>query len=75
MIVTLNRKKLRARRREKALTQEELAEGSGLSDRYIRSLESETAQPSASALYRISRVLEVPMDDLMTAGGRQCDEY
>ena len=67
MIVTLNRKKLRAKRREKELTQEKLAEESGLSDRYIRSLESETAQPSASVLYRLSLVLEVPMDDLKTA--------
>ena len=66
MIVTLNRTKLRARRRERELTQEELAEESGLSDRYIRSLESETAQPSASALYRLSRALEVPMDELIT---------
>lgn len=67
MIVTLNRKKLRDRRREKALTQERLAEESGLSDRYIRSLESEAAQPSASALYRLSLALEVPMDELITA--------
>lgn len=74
MIVTLNREKLRAKRREKALTQEKLAEQSGLSDRYIRSLECEAAQPSASVLYRISQALEVPMDDLMTAIGRQCDE-
>ena len=65
MIVTLNRNKLRARRKEKELTQEKLAEESGLSDRYIRSLESETAQPSASALYRLSQALEVPMDELM----------
>lgn len=33
MIVTLNQKKLRDRRREKALTQEKLAKQSGLSDR------------------------------------------
>ena len=74
MTVTLNREKLRDRRKEKALTQEKLAEQSGLSDRYIRSLEGETAQPSASVLYRISQALEVPMDDLMAAGDRQCDE-
>ena len=74
MIVTLNQKKLRDRRREKAMTQEKLAEQSGLSDRYIRSLENEAAQPSASVLYRISQALEVPMDDLMTAGARQYDE-
>lgn len=74
MIVTLNRKKLRARRREKQLPQEELAEESGLSDRYIRSLESETAQPSASALYRLSRALEVPMDELITAIPDESDE-
>ena len=74
MTVTLNREKLRARRREKALTQEKLAEQSGLSDRYIRSLEGEASQPSASVLYRISQALEVPMDDLMTAGNGQHDE-
>ena len=67
MTATLNGKKLRARRREKELTQEKLAEQSGISDRYIRSLESEAAQPSASVLFRISRALEVPMDELMTA--------
>ena len=74
MIVTLNRKKLRARRREKELTQEKLAEESGLSDRYIRSLESETAQPSAPALYRLSLALEVPMDELMTAAVDENDK-
>lgn len=74
MIVTLNRKKLRAKRREKELTQEKLAEESGLSDRYIRSLESETAQPSASALYRLSLALEIPMDELITATLDENDE-
>ena len=67
MIVILNRKKLRARRKEKELTQEKLAEESGLSDRYIRSLEREAAQPSAAVLYRLSRALEVPMDEFITA--------
>lgn len=74
MIEMLNRNKLRARRKEKELTQEKLAEESGLSDRYIRSLESETAQPSASALYRLSRALEVPMDELITAILDESDE-
>lgn len=55
---------LRVRRREKALTQEKLAEQSGLSDQYIRSLENEAAQPSASVLYRISQALGMPMQDL-----------
>ena len=66
MTVMLNRKKLRARRREKELIQEKLAEESGLSDRYIRSLECEAAQPSAAVLYRLSRALEVPTDELIT---------
>ena len=74
MIVTLNRNKLRARRKEKDLTQEKLAEESGLSDRYIRSLESETAQPSVSALYRLSQALEVPMDELMITIIEENDE-
>lgn len=45
MIVTLNQKKLRDRRREKALTHKKLAEQSG---QYIRNPENEAAQPSAS---------------------------
>lgn len=74
MIVTLNRKKLRARRRGKKLTQERLAEESGLSDRYIRSLECEAAQPSASVLYRLSLALEVPMDELIAVTIDKNDE-
>ena len=73
MTVTLNREKLRATRKEKELTQEELAEHSAISDRYVRSLETGAAEPSASVLYRISRTLEVPMDELITMTAEERD--
>ena len=73
MTVTLNREKLRAARKEKALTQEKLAECSAISDRYVRSLEAGEAEPSASVLYRISQTLEVPMDELMTVTAEECN--
>ena len=66
MTPILNREKLRAAREEKALTQEKLAEFSGLSDRHIRTLETKKVDTSASVLYRVSRVLGKPMDDFMT---------
>lgn len=65
MMVILDRKKLRAIRKRKALTQEELAERSGISDRYMRSIETSNVNPSATVLYRICRVLGVSMEELM----------
>lgn len=66
MTAILNRKKLRAARKEKALTQEKLAEFSGISDRHIRALETKQVDTSASVLYRVCQVLEKPMDEFMT---------
>lgn len=65
MMAVLDRRKLRALRREKALTQEQLAEYSGISDRHMRNLETSEVNPSASVLCRISRALDTPMDDFM----------
>lgn len=65
MMVILDREKLRALRKEKDLTQEQLAEHSGISDRHMRSLETKAVNPSASVLYRISRALDSPMDEFM----------
>ena len=67
MTVMFDGKKLRALRIEKKLTQEQLAEFSGVSDRHIRSLENNCVNPSAHVLFRISRALGTPMDRLMTA--------
>lgn len=65
MVVILDRDKLRALRKKKAFTQEQLAEHSGISDRYMRSLESKAVNLSASVLYRLSQALDTPMDDFM----------
>lgn len=66
MQAELNRKKLKEIREENNLTQEQLAELSDISDRHLRNLETVSTNPSAKVLYRISRALDVPMDDLMT---------
>ena len=66
MQAVLNRKKLRAIREENNLTQEQLAELSEISDRHLRKLETASTNPSADVLCRISYVLDVPMDELMT---------
>lgn len=67
MQAKLNAGKLKALRMERRLTQEMLAEQTDTTDRYIRALEQGCKDnPSASLLYRMSRVLEVPMEELMT---------
>lgn len=65
MLVIINRKKLRRLREAKSLTQEQLAEYSGISDRHLRALESRGVNPSASVLYRLSQVLGTPMDEFI----------
>ena len=71
MQAELNCQKLRAIREENHLTQERLAELSDISDRHLRKLESASANPSADVLCRISYVLDVSMDELMTL---RCEE-
>ena len=66
MQAEFNRQKLRAIREENNLTQEQLAELSDISDRHLRKLETASANPSAAVLCRISYVLDVPMNELMT---------
>lgn len=66
MRVELNRRKLKEIREQNHLTQEQLAELSNISDRHLRNLETEATNPSATVLCRISRALDVPMDELMT---------
>jgi len=65
MVSKLSGKKLREKRKEREFTQEQLAEHSGISDRHLRNLETETVEPSASVLYQISRALDTPMDEFM----------
>ena len=66
MTVILDREKLRAARKEKALTQEKLAEFSAISDRHIRTLETKPVDTSAAVLCKVCQVLEKPMDEFMT---------
>ena len=65
MVVKLNRRKIRALRKAKAFTQEQLAEAIDISDRHIRTLESKAVDTRVSILYKISRALETPMEELM----------
>ena len=65
MMVSLNRRKLRALRKAKDFTQEQLAEVINISDRHMRTLESKAVDTKVSVLYRISRALETSMDELM----------
>lgn len=46
-------------RREKGLTQEELAERSGLSQQYLSGLERGRRNPTVITLYELSQALEV----------------
>ena len=48
---------LRNARKEKNLTQEELAELADISERYVRMLEKNTYQPSLSTLDSLSKAL------------------
>jgi transcriptional regulator with XRE-family HTH domain len=56
---------LRACRKALGLTQEELAEASGLSTNYIARLEIGTNTPSFAALIKLSKTLRVKTSDLL----------
>lgn len=64
-MVILNRRKLRALRKAKAFTQEQFAEAVEISDRHVRALETKSISVKLPVLYRISRVLEIPMEELL----------
>lgn len=57
---------LRLLRHEKHLTQEELADRSGLSARYIGSVERAQMSPSVTVLGRIADALEVDPAELVS---------
>ena len=65
MIVILNRRKLRDLRKARDLTQEQFAEAIEISDRHMRTLENKPVSVKLPVLYRISRVLETPMEELV----------
>lgn len=69
MQVVFQYERLKEARLKKNLTQEELAERCGSSDRYIRDLEKgRKVNPSADLVCQIASVLEIPMEALFDPG-------
>ena len=68
MSALLDHKKLRKEMKEKDLKQEEFAEKLDISARHLRNLRSKDTNVSSSLLKKLSEELQVPMDDLLTAG-------
>ena len=61
-------------RKERGLTQEALAEKSGLSQQYISGLESGQRNPTIVTLYELANALEVSHVDLVqSVRDRLCD--
>jgi transcriptional regulator with XRE-family HTH domain len=57
--------RIRARRTERGLTQEELAHRAGLDYSYVNQIENGRRNPSLDAIARIARALGVPVRDLV----------
>lgn len=55
-------------RRKKGLTQKELSEKTGLSRSFISQIENGTNNPSKDSLYKIAKVLEIDVDQLIDDG-------
>lgn len=62
IMYTLGRN-IKAERVRKALTQEELAEAINMSLSHISKIEQGLTSPTAIAIYKISKVLEIPMEN------------
>ncbi len=74
MAVFFNGKKLRDTRKALSLTQEKLAEFSGLSDRHLRTLETRQVDPSFSSVFRICRAVGISMEELATVTDEDGEE-
>jgi len=57
-------KRIQKLRKDKGLTQEEIAYKVNLSTKYIQFIEGGTRIPSLKAIYKIARVLEVKVSEL-----------
>ncbi len=69
MAVIFDAEKLRTERTKQKLTQSDLAELAGTSERYERALETGTkTNPSAAVVFRLSEALNITMNDLMITG-------
>lgn len=65
---------MRLRRRELGLTQEVLAEGSGLRQSYVAQVESGKRNISLLNIERLARALEIPMSALFSRYGTDIPE-
>ena len=69
MQVIFQYERLKAARQKKNMTQEELAERCGSSDRYIRDLEKgRKVNPSADLVCQIASALDITMETLFATG-------
>jgi len=59
---TFNRFQLTIKRKQKKLSQEELAQQIGMSETAISNLETGKSSPTADTLKKIGNVLDCPMD-------------
>ena len=61
----LDHKKLKKVRGTHNLTQEQVAEKTDLSDRYIRKIESGNSIPAVTVMYTICQVYQQPMEEFI----------
>ena len=66
MSTFLNHEKLRREIKDHFLKQEPLAEQLNIIVRHLRNLCSKDINVSSDLLYRLSEVLQIPIDDLLT---------
>lgn len=62
--------RIRLKRRENSLTQEELAQISGVSLDMISKIEQERRQPRLPVLFKLARALDVPISELIDSKPR-----
>ena len=65
MKITLNREMIRRKRKSMKLSQERLAEMLDISDRHLRTIESEDVDIHVPLLYMLSQVFEAPMESFL----------
>jgi transcriptional regulator with XRE-family HTH domain len=64
-LLTTFGRSIRSHRKQRGLSQESLAEASGLSRNYISDIERGVRNPSLLALVAIARALRMPLRDLL----------
>ena len=57
---------LRRKRREKGLSQEDLADDAGISANYLAKLETGKREPGIKVLYRLAESLDIPTDEMFS---------